>query len=244
MTTDRIPSIIVVDDDHEIRTLLEDFLLQHHYKIYTAKNGDELFALLHDKNTVDMIILDIMLPGEDGIEICKRVRKTSSVPIIMLTAIDTDTDRIVSLELGADDFLVKPFNPRELLARIKAVLRRSGNYVNHPSAPKSAYPSFEFSGWLLNTASRRLISPDQTEVALSAATYNLLLIFLEHPQRVLSRDQLLDMTKNRTATPFDRSIDIQVSRLRQKIEINPKTPLLIKTVRTGGYIFTSPTMRK
>lgn len=242
MAEDKQTSIVVVDDDDEIRSLLHDFLVQHHYQVHSISNGTDLFSLLESAPPVDLILLDIMLPNIDGIEICKRIREISSVPIIMLTALNSDADRIISLELGADDYVAKPFNPRELLARIKAVLRRSQDNKECNTDRKSTilqYPTYEFSGWVLDTATRRLVSPDQVEVALSTAIFDLLIIFLEHPQRVLSRDQLLDITKNRMATPFDRSIDVLVSRLRQKIDTDAKNPQLIKTVRSGGYLFAS-----
>jgi two-component system OmpR family response regulator len=235
--------ILVVDDDSEIRDLLNEFLTKHHYKISTAKNGEELLEIHKKSNDISLIVLDIMMPGIDGIETCRRLRQHSNTPIIMLTAVANESDRIIGLELGADDYLVKPFHPRELLARIKAVLRRT--YENPTElSPESTNKtphnkSFQFSGWVLHPTTRRLVSQDEIEVPLSAGTYDLLLAFLERPNRVLNRDQLLDITKNRMAEPYDRSIDVQISRLRQKLEIDPKDPKIIKTVRSGGYLFAS-----
>ena len=234
--------IIVTDDDQEICNLLSDYLTGHNYQVTVAHDGRQLLALLAEQQNYDLIILDVMMPGIDGIEICRQIRQQWAIPIIMLTAVSSETDRILGLEFGADDYLAKPFNPRELLARIKAVLRR----VQEPSpsqateaAASARPPVFEFVSWRLDTATRRLFSPDNLEVSLSSGTYDLLLAFLERPQQVLSRDRLLDITKNRNAEPFDRSIDVQVSRLRQKLEEDPKEPQLIKTVRTGGYLFTA-----
>jgi two-component system OmpR family response regulator len=183
---------------------------------------------------IDLVVLDLMLPGEDGLSLCRRLRATSMLPVIMLTAMGDDTDRIVGLEMGADDYMPKPFTPRELLARIKAVLRRV------QALPASTTPSGEtmcFDGWTLELGPRRLQSPRGADIELSTGEYELLLAFVTHPRRVLSRDQLLDLARGRSAAPFDRSIDIQVMRLRRKIEDDPKEPRLIKTVRGGGYIF-------
>jgi two-component system OmpR family response regulator len=231
--------IIVVDDDKEIRTLLSEFLAMNGYQISIAKDGSELMELFKQNSNISLIILDIMLPGPNGLELCRQIRHTSRVPILMLSAAGDTVDRIIGLEFGADDYLTKPFNPRELLARIKAILRRIEHRPNGLLANTDSKPLlFKFSNWQLDTASRRLISPQGIEVSLSGRGYDLLLIFLEHPQRVLSRDQLLDLLANRSAEPFDRSIDIQVSRLRQKLGDDSKNPAFIKTIRTGGYLFT------
>lgn len=239
--------IIITDDDQEIRQLLSEFLSKHGYQVNTAENGEQLLLLLEDKTKpCDLIILDVMMPGPDGIEVCRRIRQESNIPIVMLTAVSDDTDKILGLEFGADDYIAKPFNPRELLARIKAVLRRSQETLATPpeQIPKrNRPPVYEFAGWQLDTAIRRLVSPDAMEVPLSGGAYDLLLAFLEHPQRVLSRDYLLEITRNRTAEPFDRSIDVQVSRLRQKLEVDAKDPKMLKTVRTGGYLFTAAVKR-
>lgn len=239
--------IIVTDDDEEIRNLLGKFLSKHGYHVTTAESGEQLLLLLDNPSyPYKLVILDVMMPGIDGIEACRHIRQHSTIPIIMLTAVTDDTDKILGLEFGADDYLAKPFNPRELLARIKAVLRRSRETPITPSvqaAKRHAPPVYDFAGWQLDTATRLLLSPEQMEVPLSGGTYDLLLAFLENPQRVLSRDHLLDVTRNRTAEPFDRSIDVQVSRLRQKLEDDPKEPKILKTVRAGGYLFTPAVKR-
>ncbi len=233
--------IIVVDDDKEIRSLLSEFLSKHNYQVTAAQNGDELTKILHQQHDIALIILDIMLPGIDGLEICKKIRASSNTPILMLTAVSDMLDRIIGLEVGADDYLTKPFNPRELLARIRAILRRTEDKiifgVSNQEVKKMT--RLKFSGWVLDTAIRRLISPEEIEIPLNGRGYDLLLTFLEHPQRVLSRDHLLDILSNRSAEPFDRSIDVQVSRLRLKLGDDPKDPKLIKTIRTGGYMFAS-----
>jgi len=225
--------ILIVDDDEAIRSLLADFLSHYQFEVTTAGDGKGLFTALGE-HSFDLIILDVMLPGEDGLSLCQRIRQHSNIPIIMLTAIGEEADRIVGLEMGADDYVAKPFNPRELLARIKAVLRRSYD----AGESQAELPIYSFLNWKLDTTCRRLFSPDDVEVSLTSGEYDLLVAFLENPQQVLSRDQLLDITKNRLAGPFDRSIDVQISRLRHKIEIDPKNPTTIKTVRGGGYLFT------
>jgi two-component system OmpR family response regulator len=187
------------------------------------------------------MVLDVMLPGEDGLSLCRQIRGESRTSIIMLTAMGEEVDRILGLEMGADDYMPKPFSPRELLARVKAVLRRSGASVDDAQPASPAMLGFE--GWRLNVARRQLHSPDDLLVQLSAGEFDLLVAFAEHAQRVLTRDQLLDLTRGRLAGPFDRSVDVQVSRLRRKIEADPKEPSLIKTVRSGGYIFTPAVAR-
>jgi two-component system, OmpR family, response regulator len=237
---DRQPHILVVDDDREIRSLISQFLTRHGHRVTAAKDGAEMFRAL-EAARIDLIVLDLMMPGEDGLSLCRRLRAppapVGGPPIIMLTAMGEETDRIVGLEMGADDYLAKPFNPRELLARIKAVLRRA-NGLPGPAAEQSAGRTLSFEGWRLDLTRRELHSPEGVLVQLSAGEFDLLLAFAEHPQRVLNRDQLLDLARGRSAVPFDRSIDVQVSRLRRKIEPNPGEPTLIKTVRSGGYIFT------
>jgi len=234
MTEPTLPHVLVVDDDREIRDLLSRFLTKHGMRVTAARDGVEMAKALEERG-IDIVVLDLMLPGEDGLALCRRLRGQSNLPVIMLTAMGEETDRIVGLEMGADDYLAKPFNPRELLARIKAVLRRAQAV---PAAPASG-ESLRFDGWMLELAARRLIAPDGREVPLSTGEHDLLLAFLTHPRRVLSRDQLLDLARGRAAAPFDRSIDIQVMRLRRKIEADPKEPRLIKTVRGGGYIFSA-----
>jgi two-component system OmpR family response regulator len=232
MPDQTVPHILIVDDDREIRDLLNRFLVKHGLRVSTARDGIEMSRIL-DGAAIDLVVLDLMMPGEDGLSLCRKLRATNSLPVIMLTAMGEDTDRIVGLEMGADDYLPKPFNPRELLARIKAVLRRVQSLP--ASSPKG--DTAKFDGWVLDLGSRRLTSPQGEEVELSTGEYDLLLAFATHPRRVLSRDQLLDLARGRTAAPFDRSVDIQVMRLRRKIESDPKEPRLIKTVRGGGYMF-------
>ena len=229
------PHILVVDDDREIRSLLGRFLDKNEYRVTTAADGREMRQVLKDRH-IDLVVLDLMLPGEDGLDLCRKLRAESEIPVIMLTARGEEMDRIIGLEMGADDYLPKPFNPRELLARIKAVLRRSERAASRPEGLSASVLVFD--GWTLNVDRRELVSPDGVLVPLSGGEYDLLAAFATHPQRVLSRDQLLDLARGRNAQPFDRSIDVQVSRLRRKIEANPKEPQLIKTVRTGGYMFT------
>lgn len=232
MAETSIAHILVVDDDREIRDLLSRFLVKHGLRVSTARDGVEMMRVL-DGASIDLVVLDLMMPGEDGLSLCRKLRATTSLPVIMLTAMGEDTDRIVGLEMGADDYLAKPFNPRELLARVKAVLRRAQTLPTSATRGDLA----KFDGWVLDLGSRRLTSPEGEEVELSTGEYDLLLAFATHPRRVLSRDQLLDLARGRSAAPFDRSIDIQVMRLRRKIEIDPKEPRLIKTVRGGGYMF-------
>ncbi len=235
MASERSQHLLVVDDDREIRDLVSRFLTRHGYRVTTARDGREMKRALQDWS-FDLIVLDLMLPGTDGLTLCRELRASSKVPVIMLTAMGEEMDRIVGLEMGADDYLPKPFNPRELLARIKAVLRR----VDRPArAPDEARNNLiRFGDWEFDTATRVLKDAAGTIVDLTAGEFELLQTFALHPQRVLSRDQILDMTRGRSAVPFDRSVDVQVGRLRRKIEADPANPLLIKTVRGGGYVFT------
>ena len=230
--------ILVVDDDREIRDLLARFLTRHGLRVTTARDGVEMLRLLDEKR-IDLVVLDLMLPGEDGLSLTRRLRASrAALPIVMLTAMGEDTDRIVGLEMGADDYVPKPFNPRELLARIKAVLRRVQAVGDGVAAPSHG-ARLRFEGWSLDLATRDLTSPDGVMVSLSAGEFSLLQVFVEHPRRVLSRDQLLDFARGRSAIPFDRSIDIQVSRLRRRLGDDAKDPQLINTVRGGGYLFTA-----
>ncbi len=227
--------ILIVDDDREIRDLLGRVLTKHGYRVTTARDGQEMRKALGEWR-IDLIVLDLLLPGEDGLTLCRQLRAQSNMPIIMLTAMGEETDRIVGLEMGADDYVPKPFNPRELSARIKSVLRRAQG--TPASAPAPGRTMLRFADWKLDLTRRRLESVVGFVVDLSAGEFDLLVAFAEHPQHVLTRDQLLDLTRGRAAAPFDRSVDIQVSRLRRKIESDPKDPELIKTVRGGGYMFT------
>lgn len=230
--------ILVVDDDSEIRSLLGDYLQQHNFRVSTARNGDEMWRAFK-KAQIDLVVLDIMLPGDDGLTLCRQLREQSDVMIVMLSAVGEETDRVIGLEVGADDYLAKPFSPRELLARIKALTRRTTGKLaeQRQSRHLADLPSIKFNNWELDQNKRRLISSDGVTVPLSAAEYDLLIAFLENPNRVLNRDQLLSITKGREAQPFDRSIDVQVARLRKKIEEDPKNPQILETVRGGGYQF-------
>lgn len=230
------PHILFVEDDPEIRGLVADFLGANGFRVSVARDGREMDRILH-VSRIDLLILDIMLPGEDGLSLCRRVRAENNLPVIMLTARGSEIERVVGLEMGADDYLTKPFSTHELLARTRAVLRRTQALTATPSTGRASV--MRFNGWVLNLASRRLQSADGTRVPLTGAEFELLVAFCEHPNRVLTRDQLLDLTRGRAPTAFDRSVDIQVSRLRRKIEDNPRDPSLIQTVRAGGYIFTA-----
>jgi len=226
--------ILIVDDDAEIRSLLREYFEKNGYRVTVAADGRALWAALSVARP-DLIVLDLMLPGDDGFKLCRELRTRSGVPIIMLTARGEETDRIVGLELGADDYMPKPFNPRELLARVKSVLRRTR------SLPENLKPDgasgFRFSGWTLDNATRNLTSPAGVVVALSGTEFRLLRTFLSHPNRVLTREQLIDLMLSRDAAPFDRAIDVQVSRLRHRLGEDAKEPVIIKTVRGQGYVF-------
>ncbi len=232
--------ILVVDDHHEIRDLLGQYLTRHGMKVTLAMNGETMRAELEKNPAFDLIVLDVMMPGEDGLSLCRYLRSIDGPPTIMLTAMGEEADRIIGLELGADDYISKPFSPRELVARIKAVLRRS----HHTPAPKELpiaqhLDRIRFDRWVLDNNLRQLEDERELILPLSTAEYRLLTAFINNPRRVLSRDQLLDITQGREAMPFDRSIDNQVSRLRRKIEADPKQPILIKTVWGGGYMLTA-----
>ncbi len=231
----KLPHILVVEDDRDISALIARYLRSNECRVTLTDNGREVDPLL-DGNRIDLIVLDLMLPGEDGLSVCKRLRARSQVPIIMLTAKGNEVDRILGLEMGADDYLAKPFNPRELLARIRSVLRRATVTALNPMAQTAR--ALTFLGWRIDRALRELRNPEGARVTVTDAEFSLLQVFCERPGRVLSRDQLLDLTQGRSAGAFERSIDILVSRLRRKIESDPQHPSLIKTVRSGGYLFT------
>jgi two-component system OmpR family response regulator len=229
---DSAPHIAVVDDHRDIRDLVGKYLMQHGYRISLAESAVALRRLL-ERSALDLVVLDVMMPGEDGLSLCRHLRSTTDLPVILLTAMAEETDRIVGLEVGADDYVSKPFNPRELLARIKAVLRRVQSLP--PQKGRLATKVVRFDRWTFDVNRRELMGDDRVAVPLSTAEFRLLCAFLDHPGLVLSRNQLLDLTVGRDADPFDRSIDNQVSRLRKKIEADPKTPALIKTHWGGGY---------
>jgi len=231
---DSLSRIAVVEDDPEISRMMTSYMADNGFEVTAARSGRDLDRVM-SAGKFDCVILDVGLPGEDGLSICRRIRGKSSVPIIMVTGRGTDTDRIVGLELGADDYLPKPFNPRELLARVRAVMRRSTN-AEPPQA--QAPESLMFEGWRLDMARRQLFAPDGAPKSLTSGEFNILSIFCQNPRKVLSRDDLLELLHGRAAAVFDRSIDVQISRLRRKIETNLKDPSFIKTVRYGGYFFT------
>lgn len=229
------PHVLVVDDDREIRDLVSRFLRKQGFRVDTAADGAAMRDIAGRSN-LDLVILDRVLPGEDGVELCAELRRTSRVPVIMLTLLGTEPDKLQGFEVGADDYVVKPFSPHELLARIRAVLRRA-NELPTRSALKEA-TILRFAGWALDRARRRLTSPSGAGVALTDGEFDLLAAFAEHPQVVLTREELLDLARGRAANLFDRSIDVQVGRLRRKLEADPEKPELIKAVRSRGYIFT------
>ncbi len=226
--------ILIVDDDAEIRNLLSQYLEKNGLRVTAVAEGRGMWHAL-DAARIDLIVLDLMLPGDDGLTLCRDLRaKSSDIPVIMLTARGEETDRIVGLEMGADDYLAKPFNARELLARIKVVLRRARS-LPHNLRPDDAR-QIRFADWALDTVHRQLVSAAGVVTPLSGAEYRLLRIFLDHPNRVLNRDQLVDLTQGKAADPLDRSIDVQVSRLRHRLGDDSREPRLIKTVRGEGYV--------
>jgi two-component system OmpR family response regulator len=231
------PHLLIVDDDREIRGLLAQYLEKHDFRTTAVPDGKEMRRVM-DRSHVDLLVLDLMLPGEDGLSLCRELRGRTQVPIIMLTARGEDVDRIVGLELGADDYVAKPFNPRELLGRIKAVLRRTAHAPRDPS-PDSV-KGFAFGGWRLDTVTRTLTDAAAREVALSGAEYRLLAVLLAAGNRVLTRAQLTELLRGRDADPFDRSIDVRVSRLRQILGDDARSPQIIKTVYGEGYVIGVP----
>ncbi|WP_374576186.1 response regulator [Phenylobacterium sp.] len=226
--------IAVVEDDAEIRALVTGLLSREGFEVAACPDGGELDRVMA-RRRVDLVLLDLMMPGEDGLSICRRLRAAGDVPVLMVTAKSDDIDRVVGLELGADDYLGKPFNPRELLARVRAILRRTREAHRVPAAPQPAV--YRFAGWSLDAGSRALADPDGHPVELTGGEFDLLMAFLTHPQRVLSRDQLLDWTRGRSAEPYDRAIDVQLSRLRRKLGDRSDSPTFVRTVRGGGYLF-------
>lgn len=233
---ERTPHILVVDDHREIRELLAKYLARNSLRVSVAGGGAEMRQLMR-AGSFDLVVLDIMMPGEDGLTLCRQLRQASDVPVVLLTAVSEETERIVGLEIGADDYVTKPFNPRELLARIRAILRRA------QSAPRPAEDGgarYRFDRWLLDAGRRALLDESGREARLGAAEFRLLLAFVTRPAVVLSRDQLLDITAGRAAQAFDRSIDNLVSRLRRRIERDPQHPALIRTVWGDGYVFAAP----
>ena len=233
---DLSPRIVIVDDDAEIRDLTSRSLTQHGFSVSAVADGKALRRILADE-PCDLIVLDLMLPGESGLDICREIRGVLNVPIIMLTALGEESDRVVGLEMGADDYLAKPFSTRELVARIRAVLRRAAGSATGKG-------DYRFGGWTLEAVRRRLVSSDGTIVRLTGAEFDLLLAFLEHAQEVLSREQLSEIIKGRSPHVFDRSIDVLIVRLRRKLEPDPREPTLLQTVRSGGYVLSVAVERR
>ncbi|HEV7775553.1 MAG TPA: response regulator transcription factor [Luteibacter sp.] len=237
---EHIDHVLVVDDDREIRQMVAQYLEKNGLRASVAADGREMRAML-DTTAVDLIVLDIMMPGDDGLVLCRNLRasKHRAIPVLMLTARDDETDRIIGLEMGADDYVIKPFSPRELLARIRAVIRRTRMLPPNLQVTEASR-TLSFGSWRLDTTARHLLDTEGTVVALSGAEFRLLRVFLDHPQRVLTRDQLLNLTQGRDAELFDRSIDLLVSRLRQRLQDGAREQTYIKTVRSEGYVFSMP----
>ncbi len=236
---ERTPHILIVDDHRDIRDLLARFLTKHGLRASVAESAAAARKTMQAAD-IDLVVLDIMMPGEDGLSLTRSLRENTDIPVILLTAMGEETDRIIGLEVGADDYVAKPFNPRELLARIKAVLRRAQTV---PAPREKGQGQLRFDRWILDLGRRELIREDDVAVPLSSGEFRLLTVLLDRPGMVLSRDQLLDLTRGRSAQPFDRSIDNQISRLRKKLERDPRTPELIKTAWGDGYSFSGEVIR-
>ncbi|MGG5807932.1 response regulator [Falsiroseomonas sp. CW058] len=236
------PHILVVDDDREIRELLGKFLEKQSFRVTAARDAREA-RKLWPLGRYHLVVLDLMMPGESGLDLARWLRGQSEVPIVMLTAMGEETDRIVGLELGADDYVAKPFNPRELLARIRAVLRRASADSSTGAGKEPPAKAIRFAGWVLEPARRRLLNPQGVEVPLTGGEYELLMVLVERANRVLTRDMLMDLLRGRQAGPFDRAIDVAVSRLRRKLEDDGRNPQVIKTVRGGGYVLAATVER-
>lgn len=238
---DEKPHLLLVDDERSIREPLAAYLARSGFRVTQAGDAAAARERLHGY-AIDLVVLDVMMPGEDGLSLCRHIRATSELPVILLTAMAEETDRIVGLEMGADDYVVKPFSPRELVARVKVILRRAGRGAGiRQKAPETG--NYAFAGWVLKAGERALVDPDGVSVPLSTGEFNLMLAFATHPHQVLSRDQLLDLAYGREANAFDRAIDNHISRLRRKIEADPKAPALIKTVWGGGYTLAADVTR-
>jgi two-component system, OmpR family, response regulator len=235
---ERSDHVLVVDDDAEIRRLLGEYLERNGFRVSLATDGKEMRRRL-EQSRPDIVVLDLMLPGDSGLTLCRDLRAGSSLPVIMLTARAEEVDRVVGLEMGADDYLAKPFSPRELLARIRSILRRTRGL---PPMRDDTH-RVRFAGWILDFAARQLLAPDGVVVALSGREFRLLRAFVEHPNRVLDRNQLMDLTVGRDGTPVDRSIDVQVSRLRERLRDDAREPRIIKTVRSEGYVLAAAVER-
>lgn len=226
--------ILIVEDDPEIGKLLALAVQENGMTPTVAEDGHVMNALLRS-NEFDLIILDVMLPGEDGLSICRRIRSEKTIPIILLTALGEEVDRIVGLEVGADDYITKPFSPREVVARIRSLLRRASYGLSHSTVQRT----LRFEGWQIDPLRRQLHDPSNARVAVTTTEFDLLLAFCRNPGRVITREELLSLTHTGLAGPIERSVDVHISRLRQKIEADPKIPIFLQTVRLGGYVFTA-----
>jgi two-component system, OmpR family, response regulator len=233
------PHILVVDDDAAIRGLIADYLIENDFRVATAATSAEMSHALAE-HAIDLIVLDLRLGREDGMHLARKLREDSTIPIIMVTGKQENVDRVMGLELGADDYVTKPFNSRELLARIRAVLRRYRTASEILPARDEKRRAYRFEGWELNLRTRKLTAPDRQRIDLTNGEFSLLQAFCAAPQRVLTRDQLLDLSRLNSAEVYDRSIDVQILRLRRKIENDPSQPQYIKTERGAGYIFNAP----
>jgi two-component system, OmpR family, response regulator len=231
----KTPHILVVDDDPKIRNGLSKFLTEQGLRVTVASDGRDMQAKLTNAN-IDVIVLDVMMPGEDGLSLCRKLSAEGTIPVILLTALAGEMDRIVGLELGAEDYVCKPFNPRELMARIRVVLRRRPAATT--DAKRAVVKGYRFAGWVLDARGRTLTSPSGAHVEVTTGEFDLLQAFVEHPNVILTRDQLLDLARGRASMAIDRAVDVQVMRLRRKLELDPQAPVLIKTVRNSGYLFT------
>jgi len=229
-------TILVVDDEPQIREMLEDYLTSHGYAVLTADSGQAMKTMLESQRP-DLVLLDINMPGEDGLTLARHLREHLDIGIIMVTGAGEVIDRIVGLEVGADDYVAKPFDPRELLARVKSVLRRTGAKPAAENTEQEPPQSIRFGKCTLDLEAHRLLGPDQEEIPITSMEFELLRALGEHPNRVLSRDQILNLTQNRDWDPFDRSIDIRITRIRRKIETEPSKPRIIRTVRGAGYMY-------
>ena len=235
----RLPShILVVDDDPALRTLLLDYLTENEMRVTAVANGTDMMKAF-DEDAIDLVVLDLRLPGEDGMQLARRLRERASVPIVLLTGKSDEADRVMGLELGADDYVTKPFSPRELLARIRAVLRRYHTQTDLPARDEQRR-AYRFGGWELNLRTRKLVNPQGERLDMSNGEFSLLAAFCGAPQRVLTRDQLLSLSRLHNAEVYDRTIDVQILRLRRKIEADPSRPKLIVTERGAGYLFDTP----
>jgi two-component system, OmpR family, response regulator len=232
MSTINYATILIVDDDQQICDLLNDFLTKHGYRVFIAHEERAMLKLLKEKK-IDLLVLDIMLPGSDGLTLCRKAREQSNIPIIFLSALSEDADRIIGLETGADDYLTKPFNPHELLARVKALLRRASFSKEAKKNPEPV--KIKFADWILDQKQRCLITKDRLKVPLSSGEFDMLMVFIENAGQVLNRDKFLDLMKGKEYSGFDRAIDVQVGRLRKKLNDDPKDPQIIITVRNAGY---------